>query len=530
MAGPRPRQLPERWRLWFGKLPTGGMVFLILSVALAPLAAIAFFASIQTTRTADAETRNRVQTALRESAASLNRLVQGDARALASVLAAFAQDPASPERCARAEGAFAQYVAQGGQFALFDGALRLRCGNGTPPTIDRLVTRPRIDATLLDDALELRVAGEMGAVAVLRIPAAVLAEASRPSGLTPPYGVRLLEGDNVLPIHALRPGDPFARIERQQRPIGVGALALELSLPTAAITSSVLVTMLLPFLMWLAAAGIAWLVVDALLIRPLQRLRRRVGAYQPGVALDLSGLGPVPAQEIRELGDTFHDIARTVQLHEADLAEGLVRQTRLTREVHHRVKNNLQVIASLINLHARGAISGEATQAYASIQRRVDALAAVHRHHFAELEENHGLDLRAVLGEVASNIRATAPNREAGFDIDMDLDSIPVSQDTAVATAFLLTELIELAIAVNPTTIVTLTAKPGPEEGRAALRVESPALIEGPALTGLLETRYGRVIQGLVRQLRSQLLHEPLLGAYEVSIAVLARSEPEKNA
>ena len=109
----------------------------------------------------------------------------------------------------------------------------------------------------------------------------------------------------------------------------------------------------------------------------------------------------LPAQEIRELGETFRAISRTVAEHEAGLAEGLVRQTKLTREVHHRVKNNLQVISSLINFHARAARSAEATQAYASIQRRVDALAVVHRNHFAELEENRGLSLRSVIGELA---------------------------------------------------------------------------------------------------------------------------------
>src|SRR3546814_3602585 len=70
----------------------------------------------------------------------------------------------------------------------------------------------------------------------------------------------------------------------------------------------------------------------------------------------------IPSQEIRELGEAFRTISRTVALHEADLAEGLIRQTKLTREVHHRVKNNLQVISSLINFHARGARDRKSTR------------------------------------------------------------------------------------------------------------------------------------------------------------------------
>ncbi|MEI9852059.1 MAG: histidine kinase dimerization/phosphoacceptor domain -containing protein [Sphingomonas sp.] len=102
--------------------------------------------------------------------------------------------------------------------------------------------------------------------------------------------------------------------------------------------------------------------VDRLLIRPLRRLRSTVQRYRPGEEIVPAWTGAMPAQEIRELGDTFREISRTVQTHEAGLAEGLVRQTRLTREVHHRVKNNLQVISSLINFHARGAKSAEATE------------------------------------------------------------------------------------------------------------------------------------------------------------------------
>jgi two-component sensor histidine kinase len=151
-------------------------------------------------------------------------------------------------------------------------------------------------------------------------------------------------------------------------------------------------------------------------------LRTSVAAYTPGQVIDIAASGPLPAAEIRELGETFRAISRTVAIHEAGLAEGLVRQTKLTREVHHRVKNNLQVISSLINFHSRGATSPDAATAYASIQRRVDALAVVHRNHFAEMEENRGLNLRTMIGELAANIRATAPEDNAGLGITLDVE------------------------------------------------------------------------------------------------------------
>ncbi|HEX7789374.1 MAG TPA: sensor histidine kinase, partial [Afipia sp.] len=212
---------------------------------------------------------------------------------------------------------------------------------------------------------------------------------------------------------------------------------------------------------------------------------------------------------------------RTVALHEAGLAEGLIRQTRLTREVHHRVKNNLQVISSLINLHARGAPTVDASMAYASIQRRVDALAVVHRNHFAEMEENRGLGLRPVISELASNIRATAPEGSR-FGIALDLDSFFVSQDIAVPVAFLVTEVVELALACDPQAQIRVSLKPAPDQNdRAILCVASPALAESEALNARLSQRYGRVIEGLSRQLRAPMNYDPIEGSYAIPIAII---------
>jgi two-component sensor histidine kinase len=296
-----------------------------------------------------------------------------------------------------------------------------------------------------------------------------------------------------------------------------------MSMPGAPITTPLIITTALLVLMWIAAATIAWFVVNVLLIRPLRTLRTSVGKYRPGEILDVKRFGAIPAQEIRDLGDTFQQITRTVQLHEADLAEGLIRQTRLTREVHHRVKNNLQVISSLINFHARAARSAEASEAYASIQRRVDALAVVHRHHYTELEENRGLELRSVIGELAANIRATAPEQAAALGITLEIEPLLVNQDVAIAVAFLITEIVELAVNCNPTTHVRISIKGGEEPDRAVLRVSSPALVQSDELEGLLESRYGRVMAGLARQLRTRLHHDPLVGAFEASIAITGR-------
>src|SRR6185312_4278024 len=105
---------------------------------------------------------------------------------------------------------------------------------------------------------------------------------------------------------------------------------------------------------------------------------------------------------------------------DAEMTSALEGQRRLVREVHHRVKNNLQVVASLLNIHGRSASAAEARAAYAGIGRRVGALSIVHRNHYAEMEENRGISLRPLITEMAAELRATAPDAARGIRIDLD--------------------------------------------------------------------------------------------------------------
>lgn len=508
----------------FGNLPTGAKVFLILSAALLPLALIMFFASIQTGRIADQENRSRLRVAATESARAVAIELLGDVSALRVAIDTLGNDPDNAPGCARLQGVFAQQFAQGTRFAVNNRDGRLLCG--TPIDLDSLETPGSpgdVAATLIPDTgLALRVASsDGGVVATTLFPTSFLASIARPTEFTPPYSAALSRAGDVLPLQRLVDRGPFDRRDSLTVDLDFEGITLDMSVRAAPITSPVLVTMLLPLLMWIAAAGIGWFVVDRLLIRSLRRLRAWIGDYVPGTTVSELPAIRAPAQEIRELGETFGRLTETVRDHEANLAEGLVRQTRLTREVHHRVKNNLQVIASLINFHSRGAETREAAYAYASIQRRVDALAVVHRYHYAEMEENRGIELRSVLGELASNIRATASDDEGSLAITLDLHPYMVSQDVAVASAFLMTEIIELAMAARADTNIALSLKPQ-EIGsdHAILRASSPSLIASPAIERMNETRYGRVIAGLARQLRAPLHYDPLVGSYEIAIPV----------
>ncbi|WHU04455.1 histidine kinase dimerization/phosphoacceptor domain -containing protein [Sphingomonas sp. NIBR02145] len=505
-----------------GAMPTGAKVFLYLILSLLPLALIALFTTLQSTRSADTDTRARLRIAASEGSDVLRDLLVNHVGQLSNALETLEADPHDAPACTRLAGTFA--TTSGARFAIRDGEDRVICGQNFVSAAQNQLQPRQVRTGLTEDGLTLRIGGRRGGSAIAYYPAAALASIAQPSGFVPEYGAALLRHGDRLVLRKLEGAGPLDRRETVANDLGLDGVELQMSMLGTPITSPMIINTVVLVLMWLAAAAISWLVVDILLIRPLRRLRASVGTYQPGEVLDIKRFGEMPAAEIRELGDTFREISRTVKEHEAGLAEGLVRQTKLTREVHHRVKNNLQVIASLINFHARSAKSDEATEAYASIQRRVDALAVVHRHHYAELEENRGLDVRSVIGELAANIRATAPERAQGLGVTLDISPVLVNQDVAIAVAFLLTEIVELAMNCHPAAQIRISIKPIPDdEHRALLRVSSPALVESTALETLVESRYGRIIGGLARQLRTKLHHDPLTGAYEAAIAITGK-------
>jgi len=513
----RPRGVAATLR----RVPTGAKVFLILLFALFPLALIAALTTVQTTRDADSEARRRLEALAQESSAVLENVLANHASQMSQAVAALEQNPQDAPSCTRLVGTFASQA--GARFSVLDARGQILCGQRLTIARAEPLKPFEVRASFTATGLLLQIGGTTGASAAASYPIANLSALIRPSGFVPEYGAWLLHDGNQLELRGLDRLGPLGRVDKVDTSLSVGELTLEMRTPGAQITSPLIVTTVLLVLMWIAAAMIGWFVVDRLLIRPLRRLRAGVGSYKPGELLDMKRLGSLPAQEIRDLGETFRQITQTVQVHETDLAEGLVRQTRLTREVHHRVKNNLQVIASLINFHARGAKSVEASEAYSSIQRRVDALAVVHRHHYAEMEENRGLDVRAVVGELAANIRATAPDRASGLGITLEIEPLLVNQDVAIAVAFLITELVELAMSCNPAAQIRITMKGNEAGDRATMRVGSPALVESTVMEELLEARYGRVIAGLARQLRTKLHHDPLIGVYEADIAITGR-------
>ena len=321
--------------------------------------------------------------------------------------------------------------------------------------------------------------------------------------------------DGSRDIRVLEAADLSEPLKLSEWSVARGTLLAQIGASDRRITTFERLVLLLPVLMWIAAALITWLLVSRLLIRPLKRLEQAVIRYEPGQALDLpSKLGP--SEEIQELRDAFARAVARVDASDSDKTAALEGQRRLVREVHHRVKNNLQVVASLLNIHGRNATAAEARSAYAGISRRVGALSIVHRNHFAEMEENRGIAMRPLLTELAAELRAGAPEVARSLRIDLELDGVNTTQDVAVAVAFLVTEMVEFAMLHCPSEPIEIALR-RTSELTARLTLSSPVLV--PEEDALAEkVQFERIIAGLAKQLRSAL--ERKLGRYSVDLPI----------
>jgi hypothetical protein len=107
--------------------------------------------------------------------------------------------------------------------------------------------------------------------------------------------------------------------------------------------------------------------------------------------------------------------------------------------------------------------------------------------------------------------------------INLDIEPFYATQDVAVSVAFLLTEIVELAMycGADPVTIALRKGSPS----KALLSIESASLKAGAPCDDNRFERFDRIVTGLARQLRSTIDRDTEAGRYAIEIAVTGRSE-----
>jgi len=124
------------------------------------------------------------------------------------------------------------------------------------------------------------------------------------------------------------------------------------------------------------------------------------------------------------------------------LETAVVEKDKLLQEVHHRVKNSMQIVSSIISLQTHRTRDPAALEAYHSVNDRIRAISGVH-------DTLYGLDSeqRVSLGTYARDLirQFTASRGEGEARIELRSDDIEVPMDLCIELGLMLTELISNA-------------------------------------------------------------------------------------
>lgn len=188
---------------------------------------------------------------------------------------------------------------------------------------------------------------------------------------------------------------------------------------------------------WLAGIGAAWLGTRYLVTRWIGRLRGVARAYGRGSYDERPDFTQAP-RELRDLAETLTLMAYRIEVREAELRASLHQKDVILREIHHRVKNNLQIVSSLLNI--RGGVTGtEGEAALSEVKAHVRALALVHRHLY-ESEDVRRVDLRAFMTELCQSMLAVLSGPSRRVLLEIEIPHFMVATDRAIPLALLVTE------------------------------------------------------------------------------------------
>ena len=208
---------------------------------------------------------------------------------------------------------------------------------------------------------------------------------------------------------------------------------------------------------------------------------------------------PHRADEVLAIVRDISDFKR----HEEAIQVALREKEVLLKEIHHRVKNNLQVVSSLLRLQAATHADPEVRAALQEAQERIHAIALIHQK-LKHAPDPTRLDLATYVETLAERLVRSYASAPTLVDLQIRVDPLRLGPDEAVPLGLILNELVSNALQ---------HAFPAGEGG--SLEIDLEGLPDGQALlrvadsgTGLPEgtdLEHGGLGFQLVRALAEQL-------------------------
>ena len=196
---------------------------------------------------------------------------------------------------------------------------------------------------------------------------------------------------------------------------------------------------LFPLALWAVSLAVAYFAVFRLVLRHIRELRGQMRRFAIG---DRRAPPPVldeaPA-EIADVSRTFHDMARILIRDEAAMEASVNEKTVLLKEVHHRVKNNLQLIASIINMQSRVVSDSDAQKVLRSVQDRVASLATIYRNLY-QAEHLDSVEADRLISDIINQMVLASIGPRSRLKVETHLDRVTLLPDQAVPLTLLTTE------------------------------------------------------------------------------------------
>lgn len=143
--------------------------------------------------------------------------------------------------------------------------------------------------------------------------------------------------------------------------------------------------------------------------------------------------------EIRQ-NARIRDLSESLHVAVADKDRLIAQKDTLLREVNHRVQNSIQLIMAFLNMQSRATENGAARESLEEAQRRLAAVALVHRRLYAD-DNVELVDLSRYLAELIDDLKSSIGNQWSDY-LSVDLAPVMIPADNAVHVGLVLVELV----------------------------------------------------------------------------------------
>ncbi len=147
--------------------------------------------------------------------------------------------------------------------------------------------------------------------------------------------------------------------------------------------------------------------------------------------------------EVNGIGTVALDITWRKQ-SEADIRAAYEREVVLLKEIHHRVKNNLQIISGLLYLQARQVEDQKTREIIHSSRDRIQAMSLLHEKLYRAKDIDR-IDFISYIQSLTRNLRSSYASSSTGISLNINAEPINVDIDTAIYCGLIINEIVSNA-------------------------------------------------------------------------------------